>query len=220
MSLSLRLPVSVSQFTVSGPRGLVGLSVRGRVSMTRVMMSSCRTGSDIVPARTPPLPVTRCHLATVALEMMSRSRTVVNSPIVPVRRSTNLIETLCLYMKPDHCSDWLSLQWTAGGGRGLHRGRALSTVGRGSSCQSGNVITPPLNMVAGSVTDRAHRAAPVLRTPVLVTHTDTHTHTHTHTHTDQCCTTEFSTSLHAASVSVCLSVSASRRVLVRLVQLE
>lgn len=105
-------------------------------------MSSSPPGSDIVLARTPPLPVTRCHLATVALEMMSRSRTAVNSPIVP---------------------------WTAGGGRGLHRGRALSPVGRGSSCQSGNVITPPLNMAAGSVTDRALRAAPVLRTPVLLT---------------------------------------------------
>ncbi len=78
------------------------------------------------------------------------------------------------------CSDWLSLQWTAAGGRGLQQGSAPSPVGRGFSCQSGGVIDPPPNMVADSVKDRVLRATSV-RVPVLVTHTHGTTHTHTHT---------------------------------------
>lgn len=117
-----------------GPSGPVGLIVLVPVSMTSAVMSSPPPECDVVPALILPPLMTQCHLAIVALKTTLRCKCAASCPTV---------------------------QWTAAGGRGLRLGRAPSPVGRGSSCQPGSVIAPPLNMEASTVTGRAPRAASV-----------------------------------------------------------
>lgn len=126
---------------VVGPVGLVGLSVPVRASMPRVVMSLSPPEGDIVIALALPLPMTQCHLVTVALETSFRPRTAENFPTV---------------------------QWTAAGGRGLSPDRARPPVGRGFSYHSERVIVPPQNMGVDTVTDRALGVASV-RVPVQLT---------------------------------------------------
>lgn len=101
-------------------------------------MTSCLTASHpeyaAAPVLTPPPPTTPHHMAMVVLETASRSRTALRSPTV---------------------------QWMGTGGRGLHLDPAPSPVGRGSSCQSGHVISQPLNTAVVIVLGRAPSPVPV-----------------------------------------------------------
>ncbi len=170
--LSVSVHLSVSQFMAVGLAGPLGLSVLG-VLMNSMVIKSSPSEFDIVHVLTPPLPVTRCLTAIVALEMRARSWTAANSPTVQVREGSDQIKSSSFQRKPDMFSDWLSLQWTAAGGRGLCLHNVPSPVGRGFSCQLGGVIAPPLNMVAATVRDQAQRAVSV-RAPAPVTHKHTH----------------------------------------------
>lgn len=157
-----------------GPAGLAGLIVLLRASLNRMAMSSFPPGCDIAPALTPAPQRTHRHLATVALETCYRCSTVASSPTVQVREQPthDVIQKKSLWSNY-LSSDWLSLQRTAAGGRGLHSNHAQSPVGWDFSCQKGNVIAPPLDMEAKSAKGRALRARSV-RVPVQVTHTHTH----------------------------------------------
>lgn len=160
----------VSQFMVVGPVGPIGFSVLVHVSVAKVLMSSFPPECDIVLVRAPPLPTTQCHSATIAPETSTNHRTAANSPTVQVREQTDQVTEVKSGNENLTCSDWLSLQWMAAGGRGLHLGRVPSPVGRGFGYLSGSAISLPLNMAVESVTGRALGAASV-RVSVPVTPT-------------------------------------------------
>lgn len=163
------------QSTVVGPAGLAGLIVLLRASLNQMAMSSFPPGCDIAPALTPSRQTTHRHLATVALETPYRCSTVASFPTVQVREEpTHDVIRKRSKLSNYLSSYWLSLQRTAAGARGLHSGHAQSPVGRGCSCQKGNVIAPPLDMEAKSAKGRALRAR-FVRVHVQVTHTLTNT---------------------------------------------
>lgn len=137
-SLSRPVCLLISQSTVVGLAGLIGLPVLVRASMISSVISLRPSDSDFVPVLTPPLPK-ECHLVIFALEKQSSSSAA---------------------------ASFQTVQWLEAGGRGLHPGLAPPPVERVFSCQPGCVTIPLLDLADDTVMGQMLRDTSAASVPV------------------------------------------------------